>query len=62
MENKTIEERLDAIEKHLNEINEILKWAEKKANEPKTFWTDGPIMMYGKHNITPDQLNDRKAK
>ena len=57
--NKTIEERLDAIEKHLNEINEILKWAEKKANEPKTHWMDGPIMMYGKNNIDPNKLNKK---
>ncbi len=58
-ENKTIEERLDAIEKRLNEVHEILKWAEKKAKEPKTFWTDGPIMTYGKHDITPDKLNKK---
>ena len=59
---KTIEERLDAIEKRLNEVHEILKLAESKANEPKTFWTDGPIMMYGKHNIDKDQINEKKAK
>ena len=62
MDTKIIEERLDAIEKHLKEISEILKWAEKRANEPKTYWTDGPIMAYGKHNFTPDKLNDKKEK
>lgn len=24
-----------------------------------TSWTDGPIMVYGKHNIDPDQLNKK---
>ena len=59
MEYKTIEERLDAIEKHLNEIQTILKWAEKEANKPKMSWTDGPIMAYGKHTIDENKINKK---
>lgn len=58
-EQKALEERIEALEKRLDEINKLIEMAEKKRGKTITQWTDGPIMMFGKHNIDMDQINKK---
>jgi len=59
-EQKALEERIEAIEKRLDEINKLIEMVEGKRARTITQWTDGPIMMFGKHNIDMDQINKKE--
>ena len=56
-EEKELIERIEAIEKRLNEIDIVLEELEHARAKTITNMLDGPIMMFGKHNITEDDLN-----
>lgn len=56
---KELIERIEALEKRLKEIDIVLEELEHKRARTITSMLDGPIMMYGKHNITPDKLNKK---
>lgn len=58
-EEKELIERIEAIEKRLKEIDIVLEELEHRRAKTITNMLDGPIMMYGKHNIDPDQLNKK---
>lgn len=58
-EEKELTERIEAIEKRLKEIDIVLEELEHRRAKTITNMLDGPIMMYGKHNIDPDQLNKK---
>lgn len=58
MPEKELIDRIEAIEKRLDEINKLIELIEQKRGKTITEWLDGPIMAYGKHNITEDDLNN----
>lgn len=58
-EEKELTERIEAIEKRLKEIDIVLEELEHRRAKTIMNMLDGPIMMYGKHNIDPDQLNKK---
>lgn len=58
-EEKELTERIEAIEKRLKEIDIVLEELEYRRAKTIKNMLDGPIMMYGKHNIDPDQLNKK---
>ncbi len=59
---KELIDRIEALEKRLKEIDIILEELEYRRAKTITNWLDGPIMMYGKHNIKDEDLNKRGAK
>ena len=58
MPEKELIERIEALEKRLNEIDQLIELVEQKRGKTITEWLDGPIMSYGKHNITEEDLNN----
>ena len=58
-EEKELIERIEALEKRIKEIDELIKMVEKRRAKTLTQWTDGPIMTFGKHNIDVDQINKK---
>jgi len=57
---KELIERIEALEKRLSEIDELIKIAEeRRAKTIMNDMLDGPIMMFGKHNIGMDQINKK---
>lgn len=56
-EEKELIERIVALEKRLKEIDIVLEELEDRRFRTMTSMLDGPIMMYGKNNINPEQLN-----
>ena len=55
---KSIEERIEAIEKRLSEIDTMLESLEHARAKTITNWLDGPIMMYGKYAINDNEIED----
>jgi hypothetical protein len=48
-------------EQHKRDLELIVNYIDKHFKSgAKTQWLDGPIMMYGKHNIKPENINDLK--
>lgn len=59
MPEKELIERIEALEKRLSEIDTVLESLEHaRAKTLMNGMLDGPIMMYGKHNITEEDLNN----
>lgn len=58
-EEKELIERIEALEKRLKEIDIVLEELEQRRARTITTMLDGPIMMYGKHNIDPEQINKK---
>lgn len=58
-EEKELIERIEALEKRLKEIDVVLEELEHRRARTITTMLDGPIMMYGKHNIDPEQINKK---
>ena len=56
-EEKELIERIVALEKRLKKIDIVLEELEDRRFRTMTSMLDGPIMMYGKNNINPEQLN-----
>lgn len=62
MPEKELIERIEAIEKRLNEIDIVLEELEHRRAKTITNMLDGPIMMYGKNYIKDEDLNKRRAE
>lgn len=58
-EEKELIERIEALEKRLKEIDIVLEELEYRRFRTMTSMLDGPIMMYGKNNIDPEQINKK---
>lgn len=58
-EEKELIERIVALEKRLKEIDIVLEELELRRARTITTMLDGPIMMYGKYNIDPEQINKK---
>ena len=56
-EEKELIERIVALEKRLKKIDIVLEELEDRRFRNMTSMLDGPIMMYGKNNINPEQLD-----
>ena len=58
-EEKELINRIEAIEKRLKEIDTMLELLEHVKTKTIMNMLDGPIMMYGKHNINKNDINDK---
>ena len=48
-------------EQHKKDLEILVNYIDKNfKSDVKTQWLDGPIMMYGKHNIKKEDINDLK--
>lgn len=48
-------------ERQRKDLELIVKYIDENfKRDTKTSWLDGPIMMYGKHNIRKEDINDLK--
>ncbi len=48
-------------EQHKRDLELLVNYIDKHLRpDVKTQWLDGPIMMYGKHNIKKEDINDLK--
>lgn len=48
-------------EQHKKDLEILVNYIDKNfKSDVKTHWLDGPIMMYGKHNIKKEDINDLK--
>lgn len=58
---KRISELEAKTEKHKRDLEILIKYIDDNLKpDVKTQWLDGPIMMYGKHNIKKEDINDLK--
>ena len=58
---KRISELEAKIEQHKRDVELLANYIDRNLKpDVKTHWLDGPIMMYGKHNIKKEDINDLK--
>lgn len=58
---KRISELEAKTEQHKRDLEILVNYIDKHLRpDVKTHWLDGPIMMYGKHNIKKEDINDLK--